>query len=363
MKTKNRLSIISITILFVLILQVSLPAEAFFWKEYSNYIYYHCADWGPDLENPDEEKNYFVKQIIFYEEKRWIGNEVYFCSMNPDGSEKKEIVKLFEDTELYLDINGNTSFMDICAKKRKAAIAFSAGDWPQVGLWTINLDGTDFRRIVEMKWTKDFQYRVNHPSWLLEGEQLIYEEKWLHEVKDSEFYIVKVDKDGKNKVYLTSKEDGGDKNRFPSVSPDEKKIAYTHFRTEIKKGGRDLWVMDIDGKNKKLLYENERHYADYPEWSPDGRKLYVVYVSNFAVVDAATGKQEINELLKFDGKYWIPRKMHWSNKYGYLLDGAGSIGLIRNDLSYYVPQKQVGGGYVKTKNRRDLSKYNYKWGN
>jgi len=331
-----------------------------FKPEYRNFIYNHCADWGPNEDGTDE-KIYFVKQIIFEEDKKRFGNAVYFCSMNPDGSDKKEIKKIWENTKSFIDMNGNTSFMDICYKTKQAAIAFSAGHKDQTGIWVINLDGSGFKRIVEMEWRKDFQVRTNHPSWFPDGKHLVYQEKWLH--KSWRSCIIKINKDGKDKTYLSTETDG--ENRYPVVSPEGKKIAYTHFwfnwkaKKGQKKGGRDLWIMNPDGKDKKVLYE-ERHYTDYPEWSPDGKKIYFVYRSNFTLIDALSGKELISKLIKINGRALIPRKVHWSEKYGFLLDGAGSIGLIKTDLNTYVHLK-TSGGYRKTSQKRDLSKFEYRW--
>jgi len=338
--------------------------ENFQDKEYVNYIYYHCADWGPN-EDSTNEKIYFVKQIMFYENREGIGNAVYFCSMNPDGSDKKELAKLFENTKLYIDMHPNTSFMDICYPTKQAAIAFSAGYHEQTGLWVINLDGTGFKRIVEQKWSKKFEPRTNHPSWFPDGKQLVYEERWTHE-DPSQFYIIKISSDGKNKTYLTSKDNGGNDNRFPVVSPDGTKIAYTHSRWKSepdydKQTESGLYLMNADGNNKRMLYDNYNHCANYPEWSPDGDKLYVAYYSDFTLVDAVTGKELFSQLLKFNDKGLGVLKCHWSAEYGYIFDGAGDIGRVTKDLSSYIFLKAVDVR-VQTEKKKDLSKNKYRWG-
>jgi hypothetical protein len=273
--------------------------------------------------------------------------------MNPDGSDKKELKKLWEDTKMFIDINGNTSFMDICYKTKQAAIAFSAGHKDQTGIWLINLDGTGFKRIWKEQWKDDYKPFVNHPSWFPDGSHLVFEEGWGH-TANIQYYIVKIDREGKEKVYLTSKENDGTTNRFPAVSPDGKQIAYTHiiwkkekanFKENIESG---LYVMNIDGINKKLLYEG---YADYPEWSPDGKRIHVIRPL-FTIIDAETGM-----MVKEDRKF-STGKVHWSREHGFIIDGRGSISIYKEEKVTDLALAKI----IQTENKRDISKYEYKWG-
>jgi len=56
---------------------------------------------------------------------------------------------------------------------------------------------------------------------------------------------------------------------YPKVSPDGKKIAFLSDVGEGRTKVRSLWVMDIDGKNRRKIVD----YARQPFWSPDGKTL------------------------------------------------------------------------------------------
>jgi len=332
------LSII-LTILFISSGCGIMPA-----KEYVNEINYHCADWGPQ-----GEKIYFIKQIIFRENKKYIGNEVYLCSMNWDGTDKKEITTLWKDTYKPLSSNPDTSFIDVCRKTAQAAITVDEGDLSQLGLWTINLDGTNFKRILYHKWTSDFRPYFSSPSWFSDGSHIVFEEVWTH-TPNFQYYIAKVDKEGKNKAYLTSKENDGTRNMYPAVSA-KGEIAYGS-----DKGG-GLMLMDADGKNKRSL---KKMPTAYPEWNLDGTKIYVTHVGNFCAIDAKTGEVLFDKFLELDGDKVIPKKVQW-NKHGFLMSGYLFFSVIKNDLSDTI-NLRCWAGYIKTGKKRDTSQYQYKWG-
>jgi TolB protein len=58
----------------------------------------------------------------------------------------------------------------------------------------------------------------------------------------------------------------------PRLSPDGKRIAYV----TNDGGDRDIFVMDINGKNQRRVTSNPAR-DDYPFWHPDGKRL--VYAS------------------------------------------------------------------------------------
>src|SRR5216683_4917683 len=70
-----------------------------------NLIHYLCADWGPNLDEPNPEKAepivYFIKKIDFscddpsQSEPKGSAERLWFCKMNWDGSNKKEICELW----------------------------------------------------------------------------------------------------------------------------------------------------------------------------------------------------------------------------------------------------------------------------
>jgi len=53
----------------------------------------------------------------------------------------------------------------------------------------------------------------------------------------------------------------------PQFSPDGKRIAFTSDRG----GGDNIWLMNVDGSDKRQLTKEEFRLLNQPAWSPDGR--------------------------------------------------------------------------------------------
>lgn len=90
--------------------------------------------------------------------------------------------------------------------------------------------------------------------------------------------------DGSGKVNLTHSP--GVNEHYPQVSPDGKKICFTIDAGEGRDAVRSLWVMDVDGSNRKKLADHARE----PFWSPDGKVIGYLpqEYPKFAVIDYYT---------------------------------------------------------------------------
>jgi Tol biopolymer transport system component len=73
--------------------------------------------------------------------------------------------------------------------------------------------------------------------------------------------------DGSHQVNLTQTPDVNE--HYPQISPDATKIAFSVDQGEGRDAVRSLYVMDIDGKNRKKLVDHARE----PFWSPDGKTI------------------------------------------------------------------------------------------
>ncbi len=61
----------------------------------------------------------------------------------------------------------------------------------------------------------------------------------------------------------------------PRFSPDGKRIAFTSDRG----GGDNIWIMNVDGSDKRQLTKEDFRLLNQPSWSPDGR--FIIAKKNF----------------------------------------------------------------------------------
>jgi Tol biopolymer transport system component len=79
--------------------------------------------------------------------------------------------------------------------------------------------------------------------------------------------IFVVNADGSNPVNLTDTPNVNE--HYPQVSPDNTKMCFSVDTGEGRDTVRSLWVMDIDGKNRRKLADNARE----PFWAPDSKVI------------------------------------------------------------------------------------------
>jgi len=96
-------------------------------------VTYYAPAWGPDTNG--SEVVYFLKQVTFESESQQ-RTRIYFCSIKPDGTDRKEITWLWRDQpDQFFENFSSAVTMDVNAATRRAAIGVQLG-----GIW-IDGDG------------------------------------------------------------------------------------------------------------------------------------------------------------------------------------------------------------------------------
>ena len=304
-------------------------------QEFAN-IEYLCADWGPAMKVPakegdklqfsnTEEEIYFLKQVGRVTRKQHLvpgivsgsktedigrGISIYLCKMKPDGSEKTEVKELWRNPNYPIDTQGASTWMNVNIKTRKIALSVTFAGSDVTGLWTMNLDGNDLKRIITPTLVGGSEQAIDSPNWTPDGQLIVFGES-LRGANRSR--IAKCNLDGKNLTYLTD----GTSDAQPRVSADGKQIAFIHGINWATL----LWLMDIDGKKQHALLDpnGKLHGGTYPAWGPDGKRILLTSVG---LIDAETGKTVWRGAPLRDGKQHSWGWVHW-----------GKLGIVGYNLS------------------------------
>jgi len=138
-------------------------------------------------------------------------------------------------------------------------IAYSS----EQGIWSINADASRSRKLFDaLAWDGD-------PEYNYDGTMIYFASESKNAFSARYISVHSMGAEGGDIVKLTESADS----RSPVESPDGKKIAYLSKLS----GNYDIWIMDLDGTNKKQLTD-EPGDASSPSWSPDGSKI--IYSAN-----------------------------------------------------------------------------------
>ncbi|HVQ08244.1 MAG TPA: S9 family peptidase [Allosphingosinicella sp.] len=114
-------------------------------------------------------------------------------------------------------------------------------------------------------------------SWTPDGRTLLFSgnraENWEREGFNTEVYALDV---ASSRITALTSRDGPDNE--PAVSPDGRLIAFTGY-DDRQRGYENaiLYVMNVDGSNRRALTETLDRGVSGPVWAADGRALYVQY--------------------------------------------------------------------------------------
>jgi TolB protein len=141
------------------------------------------------------------------------------------------------------------------------------GAFIESGIWSINADGTDARRVT--KTTLASRTEDHRAGWSPDGKQLAFE-RIDTSVSPERAAIFTVGADGNNLRQVTPwKLNGND----PDWSPDGTRIAFNSPAEPA--ATQNIWTIHPDGTGvAQLTANNEAGQATYhPSWSPDGTEI------------------------------------------------------------------------------------------
>jgi tol-pal system beta propeller repeat protein TolB len=211
------------------------------------------------------------KQITF---RVWRGDFFDIDIMNADGSNVKPFAN---------DPGANEFYSSWSPDGKQIAFSKSVFDVQADGAWNTKSsaiyvadpDGANSKKLVDCFALGGI---AEHPDWSPDGTEIVFD---INKSGGCQIWVMDVD--GGNPKMIQ------DKGFNPAWSPNGKRIAFTSMRNSWQWSACDIYVMDADGSNVKILTDIGQSDDDYPAWSPDGTRIafsskrdgnYEIYIMN-----------------------------------------------------------------------------------
>jgi hypothetical protein len=290
------------------------------YPKYSTEIVYLAADFSGD-----GSKVYFLKEVRGWKQVRpramWGGMTIeksylWLCSMRPDGTEKKQIKTVFPPATWIMNKTDSFVHLAVCPKDDRIAWTSIGSKESIDGLWVMDADGQHLKRVLDGNKVG----LTARPKWSSDGVYVVAQAddaSWKSRVWRSRA-------DGSENLRLTK--DGEEEER-PSFSPDGKRIAFTRvIDDEYHDRETELWIMDIDGGNrKKLLGMDEKIQYWNRQWLDDNRIMFWDARRGNIALDLKT--MEMNVLDHLRGSKVSPKEEYFLSvgPLGLFVRPAGSV--------------------------------------
>lgn len=189
----------------------------------------------------------------------------------------------FKGSSLKRLTNNNFYDAEATVSPDQKKVVFTSTRDGDLDLYIMNTDGTNVKRVTTdlgydggAFFTNDNKrliYRAYHPQTKEEKEEYLAKLK-DHKFKPSHLELFIIDIDGKNKKQITN---FGKGTFAPFMFPNDKRVIFASSKDDPKGRSFDLFAIDVDGTNlERLTFSGT--FDSFPMFSPDGKKI--VWASN-----------------------------------------------------------------------------------